>query len=265
LNILDDIIASKRLRLNFEDYDWQLAEVQRTAPIARKLRTPRAFRNSLAAHAPVAIIAEIKRRSPSKGPIRPDLVPEGIGVSFTNAGAAAISVLTEEDFFGGSLMDMRAVRHGSDIPILRKDFIIDEFQVFESAAYGADALLLIVAALDTVTLRQLLVFTEALGMDALVEVHNESELERALSVGASLIGVNNRDLTTFEVSLDVGLRLAKLAPLDCLLVAESGISNADDIRRLRDAGYRGFLIGEAFMKAEDPGEALRELLVETSR
>src|SRR2546429_9100831 len=172
-------------------------------------------------------------------------------------GAAAVSVLTEEDYFDGSLDDLCAVRQATSLPILRKDFVFDEYQIYESAAAGADALLLIVAALDDDTLARLRTITEdELGMDALVEVHTAEELDRAVEAGAQVIGVNNRDLSTFEVSLETSVQLASAAPKDTVLISESGIGSADDIQRLRGLGYRGFLIGETLMRADDPKELL---------
>jgi indole-3-glycerol phosphate synthase len=169
-----------------------------------------------------------------------------------------MSVLTEEDYFAGSLDDLRQVKAVVDLPVLRKDFIVDEYQVYESAAAGADAILLIVAVLDDEELLRLRRLAEdELYMDALVEVHTSDEMKRAAACGAKLIGVNNRDLRTFEVSLDTSLRLAREAPAEAVLISESGLKNSDDLRCLYDAGYRGFLIGETLMRAEDPEQALR--------
>lgn len=260
VNILDKIIAAKRIRLaelteavNLGDLRDQAFEIRNGRP-ANRLRT------ALGSTARPAVIAEIKRRSPSKGDLRPGLIPATIGREYERGGAAAISVLTEEDHFGGSLSDLIAVRGATALPILRKDFIVDEFQVYETALAGADALLLIVAALDDGTLKHLLTATESLGLDALVEVHTTDEFHRATGAGATLVGVNNRNLQTFEVSLDVSFELGKLASPDMTLVAESGISTPDDIRKLVAAGYRGFLIGETFMRADSPGRSLEELI-----
>jgi indole-3-glycerol phosphate synthase len=208
----------------------------------------------------VNIIAEFKRRSPSKGEIRRNADPVAIAKTYHLGGAAAVSVLTEEDYFAGSLDDLRAVRQAVPLPILRKDFVFDEYQVYESAAAGADALLLIVAALDDETLARLCTITEdELEMDALVEVHTADELGRAVQAGAQVIGVNNRDLSTFEVSLETSVQLASAAPKDTFLISESGIESADDIQRLRALSYRGFLIGETLMRADDPEELLAHL------
>ncbi len=203
------------------------------------------------------IIAEFKRRSPSKGVIRASADAATMARGYVSAAAAAISVLTEENFFGGSLDDLRVVREAVSIPILRKDFIVDEFQVYESAAAGADALLLVVAVLDDETLARLRLITEdELGMDALVEVHTKGELDRAVSIGAKLIGVNNRDLRTFKVSTKTSVQLARFAPADAVLVSESGLT-PDEVSKLRALGYKGFLVGEALMRAEDPEQQLR--------
>lgn len=208
----------------------------------------------------INIIAEFKRRSPSKGPIRADADLNEVVQNYAAGGAAAISVLTEEDYFSGSLDDLRAVKSSVDLPVLRKDFVFDEYQVYESAAAGADAVLLIVAALDDETLVRLRTLIEdELGMDALIEVHTGEEMQRAIACGANLIGVNNRNLHTFEVSLDTSLSLAKQAPPDTLLISESGLNNSTDLARLRDAGYRGFLIGESLMRSENPERALNDL------
>jgi indole-3-glycerol phosphate synthase len=208
------------------------------------------------------IIAEFKRRSPSKGVIRANADAAKMARSYESGGAAAISVLTEENFFGGSLDDLRTVREAVSIPILRKDFIVDEYQAYEAAAAGADALLLIVAALDDKALARLrLIAEDELGMDALVEVHTEKELGRAIANGAKLIGVNNRNLRTFDVSIETSMQLAGLAPANTLLVSESGL-NPEEVGKLRAVGYRGFLVGEALMRAEDPENELRALIGE---
>lgn len=209
----------------------------------------------------VNIIAEFKRRSPSKGIIRADADPTALARAYERGGAVAVSVLTEEDFFAGSLADLEAVRQAVNLPILRKDFVFDEYQVWESAAAGADAVLLIVAALSDDELYSLRRLAEdQLGLDALVEAHSSEELKRALAAGAKMIGVNNRNLRNFDVSLDVSAQLASEAPEGVILISESGIGNHDDLIRLKDLGYRGFLIGETLMRAEDPEQALRLLV-----
>ncbi|MCA1643361.1 MAG: indole-3-glycerol phosphate synthase TrpC, partial [Acidobacteria bacterium] len=206
------------------------------------------------------VIAEIKRASPSKGELRREVDAASRARSYERGGAAAISVLTEEEFFRGSLGDLREVRAAVSLPVLRKDFIIDEWQVYEAAEAGADALLLIVAALDDATLARLLRLTEdGLGMDALVEVHDAGELRRAESCGAKIVGVNNRNLRTFEVSLETSVELARAAETSALLVSESGLRARADLERLGALGFRGFLVGETLMRSDDPETLLREL------
>ncbi|MBN2241844.1 MAG: indole-3-glycerol phosphate synthase TrpC [Acidobacteria bacterium] len=206
-----------------------------------------------------AIIAEIKRASPSAGLLREDFDPEGIARQYRQSGAAALSVVTEVHHFRGNLEILAALRWHTDLPLLRKDFIIDPYQLIEARRVGADAVLLIAALMDAADLRLMILEAERLGMDALVEVHDQDELRKALDAGAGLVGVNNRDLRTLEVSLDVSLDLAPIIPAKVVAVAESGIRTADDIRRLADAGYQGFLVGEHLMRAASPGAALREL------
>jgi indole-3-glycerol phosphate synthase len=219
----------------------------------------RPFKKALLARAP-AIIAEVKRASPSAGLIRGDFDPVKIASEFRKAGAAAISVLTEVHHFRGSLEILENLRWNVRMPLLRKDFIVDPYQILEARQAGADAVLLIAALLDTAMLKDLRMEAERLGMEALVEVHDEAELKRALEAGATLIGVNSRDLRTFQVSLDVPLRLARMMPEEVLPVAESGIRTAEDLRRLAAAGYRAFLIGEQLMRAPSPGAALSEMI-----
>jgi indole-3-glycerol phosphate synthase len=208
----------------------------------------------------VNVIAEFKRASPSKGEIRAGASAAETARAYERGGAAAVSVLTEEDYFRGSLNDLAEVKTATRLPVLRKDFVFDEYQVFESAAAGADALLLIVAALDDAALAALLRLTEdEVGMDALVEVHTAEELGRAVEAGAHVVGVNNRDLRTFEVSLETSVGLAARAPAGTLLVSESGIGDAADVARLRACGFQAFLVGETLMRAESPEAALRSL------
>jgi indole-3-glycerol phosphate synthase len=205
------------------------------------------------------IIAEIKRSSPSAGILREDFDPAAIAGEYQKGGAAAISVVTEASFFGGRLETLAGLRWQTELPLLRKDFIVDSYQILEARHAGADAVLLIAALLDGFALGELRGCAEELGMDALVEVHSEHELQRALAAGSSVIGVNSRDLKTFEVSLEVSLRLASGLPVDVLAIAESGICSAEDVRRLARAGYRGFLVGTTLMRAPSPGAALAEL------
>lgn len=206
-----------------------------------------------------AVISEIKKASPSAGIIRRDFDPLAIAGEYRKGGAAGLSVITEVHHFQGSLETLAMLRCHTDLPLLRKDFVVDPYQILEARCAGADAVLLIAALLEAVDLEFLRLEAERLGMDALVEVHNEEELRKALDTGAGFVGVNNRDLRTFKVSLDVSLDLARLIPSGIPAVAESGIKTADDIRTLLAAGYRGFLVGEQLMRAPSPGEALREL------
>jgi indole-3-glycerol phosphate synthase len=207
------------------------------------------------------IIAEFKRRSPSAGILRCDRSAEEVARSYERGGACAISVLTDEPYFGGSIADLCAVRSTADLPILRKDFIIDPIQIYEAAAAGADAVLLIVAALNDAVLADLRYIAEdQLGLDALVEVHTSEELHRALNAGAKILGVNNRDLQTFQVSLETSERLIAEAPKEKVMVSESGLQNAQSLRRLHELGFDGFLIGETLMRASDAEKALRDLI-----
>ena len=243
------------------------AELQRAAvPLAEwdqraKEQMPhrRDFCAALKARVP-AIIAEIKKASPSKGAIAPEISPAQVAREYEQGGAAALSVLTDQKFFQGSLEDLAQARQATHLPVLRKDFILDEIQIAEAAASGADAVLLIAAALSPERLRRLRQYAEQFRMAALVEVHDENELEAALASGATLVGVNNRDLRTFEVTLETSLRLAPRMPADVLKVSESGIESAEGIRRLRDAGFDAFLIGERLVRSPDRAAALKALL-----
>ena len=207
------------------------------------------------------IIAEFKRSSPSVGTIRDDLSPADVARHYERGGACAISVLTDEEYFGGSIEDLSAVRSSTHLPVLRKDFIVDPIQIYEAAIAGADVILLIVAALDDDSLGKLRkVAEDELELDALIEVHRSDELDRALNAGARIVGVNNRDLQTFEVSLSTSERLIAEAPADRLMLSESGLRDPEDLRHLHALGFHGFLIGETLMRAKDPETALRDLL-----
>jgi indole-3-glycerol phosphate synthase len=255
MNILSEIIADKKIRVEASKRAVSLAHLRATALEIRAGAKAHALRVALSGDA-INIIAEFKRRSPSKGIIRDNADAATIARSYESAGAAAISVLTEENYFAGSLADLCAAREVVSIPLLRKDFIFDEYQVYESAAASADALLLVVATLDDETLAHLLRLTEELGMDALVEVHTKEEMDRAVVHEAKLIGVNNRDLRTFEVSTETSMQLAQFAQADAVLVSESGLT-PDELRKLMAVGYKGFLVGEALMRAADPERQLR--------
>jgi indole-3-glycerol phosphate synthase len=212
------------------------------------------------------IIAEFKRRSPSLGIIRDDLSVDEVARRCERGGACAISVLTDEEFFGGSIADLRLARSSTNLPLLRKDFIIDPIQIYEAAIAGADAVLLIVAALDDASLKELRALAEdELGLDALVEVHGSAELNRALNADAKIIGVNNRNLRTFRISLDTSERLIAEAPRDRIMISESGLQSAKSLRHLQALGFRGFLIGEALMGSSDPETALRDLIASGER
>lgn len=247
----DEVAAARRAR--------PLPELRREA---EAMPPTRGFAAALAARVgagQAAVIAEIKRASPSKGLLRADFDPPAIARSYLAGGAACLSVLTDGPFFQGSLDDLRAVRAAVDLPLLRKDFLLDAYQIYEARAAGADCILLIVAALDDVRLRDFAALARELGLDTLVEVHDEAELDRAARLEPTLLGVNNRNLHTFETTLDTTVRLARRAPAGCLLVAESGIHSRDDVALIRAADVHAFLVGEAFMRAPDPGARLREL------
>jgi indole-3-glycerol phosphate synthase len=228
----------------------------------RKNAEPHRLRRALESDSPqLKIIAEFKRRSPSAGIIRDDLTVGEIVRCYERGGACAISVLTDEEYFAGSIADLGAARSSTKLPLLRKDFIIDPMQVFEAAIAGADAVLLIAAALDDTSLTELRTLAEnELGLDALVEVHNSEELNRALNARAKIIGVNNRDLRTFQVSLNTSERLIAEAPRDKIMVSESGLRSAESLLHLHELGFRAFLIGEVLMRAADPAAALRDLI-----
>lgn len=217
-----------------------------------------ALQNKVQADEP-AVIAEIKKASPSKGVLRADFVPADIAQSYAEHGAACLSVLTDEQFFQGSADFLKQARASCHLPVLRKDFMVDPYQIYESRAMGADAILLIVACLDDGQMRELEAIAMGLDMAVLVEVHDEHELERALKLKTPLVGVNNRNLKTFEVSLDTTLRLKALMPAGRLLVCESGIHTREDVLRMRTGGVQAFLVGEAFMRAPDPGQTMADL------
>ena len=224
-----------------------------------KAQPPRDFSGALSREA-YNVIAEMKKASPSRGVLREHYAPATVAMNLELAGAAALSVLTEEEFFRGSLGDLKDAKKATQIPILRKDFIIDPWQVLEARAAGADAFLLIVAILDEATLRELLELGRSLKMEPLVEVHSREETERAAAAGARIIGVNNRDLRDFSVRIDTSLELIEGIPEDCIAVSESGLRTHEDLARLRRAGFDAFLVGEHLMKDTDPAAPLRALL-----
>jgi len=261
---LDSIVAATRQRLSRRISASRRNSGLREMERAAAAHTPRGFRNQLRRvsqdRTAVAVIAELKKASPSKGLIRADFRPSELARDLEQAGAAALSVLTDEQFFQGSLDDLREASSSTSLPCLRKDFIVDEFQIVEARANCADAILLIVAALDQKELVSLAGIARAHSLDVLCEAHDEQELQRALDAGCDLIGINSRNLRTFEVDLETAFRLVEKMPATCVRVAESGIRSGADIARLRSAGYEAFLIGESLMKSERPGEALAKLM-----
>jgi indole-3-glycerol phosphate synthase len=257
--ILDDILAETRRTVASSRARMTMAKAEEAAAA---MAPGRSLAAGLRAAAGMGCIAEFKRRSPSKGWIRRDAEVVRVARAYEAAGAAGLSVLTDTPFFGGSLEDLRQARATVGLPILRKDFLIDPYQVVEARAAGADAVLLIVAALADAELRSLLAATRRWGMEALVETHDADEVARAVAAGAEIVGVNHRDLRTFEMHMDLAARLRPSIPADRLVVAESGIKNADDVRRLRAAGIDAILVGESLMQAPDPATALRALLAE---
>ena len=251
-DILARIVKQKKLELLDREQGLE-------APAEASLGTRRNFAAALQS-APVTIIAEIKKASPSKGVLAGQFDPASIAQAYQRGGAAALSVLTDREHFQGSLEHLRQARAATALPVLRKDFTIDEYQIVEAAAHGADAILLIAAVLDSARLRALRRHAEQYALSVLVEVHDDDELAQALDSGAGIVGVNNRDLRTFEVDLATSLRLAARIPAGVVKVAESGIRSAADISVLRQAGFQAFLVGEHLMRSADPEHALRDLL-----
>lgn len=261
LGVLDTILARTRVTVARAKAARSLEELQAAAAAAPAVRP---FAEALVRPDGIRVIAEHKRRSPSRGAIREDLEPADVARRYEAAGAAALSVLTDEPFFGGRLAHLSEARASTRLPVLRKDFVVDPWQVWEARAAGADAVLLIVAALADGELGGLLAEARAAGMDALVEVHDRAELDRALAAGARVVGVNNRDLRTLEVSLETSLALSEAIPGAIVAVAESGIRTGADLKRLLAAGFDACLVGEQLMASPDPGSALRQLLEDAS-
>jgi indole-3-glycerol phosphate synthase len=251
---LDRILAAHRAvaALDDRDLDGLTVRAQSAEPV-------RGFARALTGGAGVAVIAEVKRASPSKGLLAPDLDAARIAVDYQSGGAAALSVLTDREFFRGSTEDLVAARAATDLPVLRKDFTIAPADVLDARCMGADAVLLIAAALSPQELNDLLNLATSVGLDALVEVHDEDEAQRALAAGAGLIGVNQRDLYSFEVDTDRAVRVARTLPDKVIRVAESGIRDGDDVSRLGAAGFDAVLVGEALVSSPDPARALRQL------
>jgi indole-3-glycerol phosphate synthase len=259
---LSEILSRKRDVVARLRADLASQDLRDRASATRAKATPHRLLRVLQSNSKgVNIIAEFKRRSPSAGTIRNNLSATDVATRYERGGACAMSVLTDEENFGGSILDLAAIRAITNLPLLRKDFIIDEIQIYEAAAVGADAVLLIVAALDDAALTTLRATAEnELGLDAVVEVHTSDELYRAMRAGARIIGVNNRDLHTFRTSLQTSERLIAEAPTDRVMISESGLQNSKSLRRLHALGFRGFLIGEALMRAPDPEAALRNFI-----
>jgi indole-3-glycerol phosphate synthase len=258
-DILDKIVAVKRQEVAAAIQRKSLAVVRADAESRVLTRDfAGALRAKIAAGKP-AVIAEIKKASPSKGVLREDFIPADIAQSYAECGAACLSVLTDVQFFQGEVDYLKQARASCQLPVLRKDFMVDPYQIYESRAMGADCILLIAACLDDAQMKDLEAIARSLDMAVLVEVHDGAELERALQLKTPLIGINNRNLKTFDVSLDTTLSLKAQVPVDRLLVTESGIRTRDDVLRMGAAGVNAFLVGEAFMRAPDPGEALAAL------
>ena len=255
--ILDSIVAHKREELKRDKERTPLQTLKRRIP---NLPPTRDFGAALAAPGAVNLIAEVKRRSPSKGVIREDFDPVEIAKTYAQNGASAISVLTDDRFFGGDLSYLSAIRDAVGLPLLRKDFTIDEFHIYQARAAGADAVLLIAAILAPEQLREFIGIAGRLNLGALVEVHTRAELEIALDVGAEIIGINNRDLKTFHTDVATSFRLRKSIPDDKIVVSESGIHTREDVVRLGEANVNAILVGESLMRSTDIGEKVRELL-----
>jgi len=258
-DILEKILSVKREEVAAAKRSKPLASVRAEAASAAKPRDfSGAVRNKIATGLP-AVVAEIKKASPSKGVLRPDFDPVTIAKSYARHGAACLSVLTDTQFFMGGPEYLVQARAAVDLPVLRKDFLIEAYQVYEARAMGADCILLIVAALDDAVMRELEQAALDVGMSTLVEIHDEAELERALCLETPLLGINNRNLRTFETRLETTLSLLERVPSDRLVITESGIVASADVRRMREAGVDAFLVGEAFMRAPDPGAELTKL------
>ena len=258
-DILKQILARKLEEIEERSKQVGIDEISKCAELAD---SPRGFVNSLKRRldkGDSAVIAEIKKASPSKGVIRKNFDPVQIAISYEKAGAACLSILTDEDFFQGKDDYLVAARAACSLPVIRKDFMMDAYQVYEARALGADCILLIVAALDDATLKNLYQLSAELGMDTLVEVHDAQELRRAMALELAFVGINNRNLRNFETHLSTTLDLLDGLPEDCFVVTESGIHNRADVELMRDHGVNAFLVGEAFMRAEEPGELLSEL------
>ena len=262
-DILEKIVATKHEEVAAAQHKVTLADIRADAESRVMTRDFVGALRAKIARGQAGVIAEIKKASPSKGVIRPDFMPADIAQSYAmgdgKLSAACLSVLTDRQYFQGSSDYLKQARASCDLPVLRKDFMVDPYQIYESRAMGADCILLIVACLEDGQMAELEAIAHSLGMAVLVEVHDERELARALRLKTPLVGINNRNLRTFEVSLDASLRMLGEVPADRLLVTESGIATRDDVKKMRDHGVHAFLVGEAFMRAPEPGEALATL------
>lgn len=255
MNILDKIVANTRKEVDLRKGDISIPELERSQLFGRTpLDVPEFMR------AKSGIIAEIKKKSPSKGIINDKIDVVEVGKGYEAVGASCISVLTDYEFFGGKMEYLTAVKRAVNIPVLRKDFIIDEYQILEAKAIGADMILLIASCLDPATLNNLAMFAKSLGLYVLMEVHDREELDRSLNPFLDLVGVNNRNLKTFDVSVDLSIELAEHIPSEFLKVSESGLMDVSVIPKLKEAGYEGFLIGEAFMRHDDPSSELKKYI-----
>ncbi len=259
MNILDKIVARKKEEVAAAKALKSLNELERTSSFQRE---PFSLREFLTDSQKTGIIAEFKRKSPSKGIINNSVTVEEVTTGYAAAGASALSVLTDKDFFMGHEDDLIAARKVNDIPILRKDFIIDEFQILEAKSIGADIILLIAACLTKEEINRFAKLAKSLGLSTLLEVHNQEELDFSLNQFVDVVGVNNRNLKDFTVSIDTSLQLAETIPSEFLKISESAISNPETIKTLKKAGFNGFLIGENFMKTENPGQAMKEFVAQ---
>jgi indole-3-glycerol phosphate synthase len=257
MNILDKIVINKKIEVAAAKDKTPVAQLERSVAFSRQTYS---FRDFLLAPDRTGIIAEFKRRSPSKGIINDTVSVEDVTTAYASAGASALSVLTDSDFFMGQQIDLLKARAVNQIPILRKDFMIDEYQIIEAKAWGADIILLIAAILTPAEIKSMSALAKSLGLNVLLEVHNLEELQRSIDPNLTAIGVNNRNLADFTVSVETSFQLFKHIPTEFLKISESAISNTDTIKQLKTAGYNGFLIGENFMKEQDPGAAIREFV-----
>jgi len=257
ITILDRIVARKRIEVQAAKKKTSYIKLEEAEYFSR---VPLSFRNFLLDPSRSGIIAEFKRKSPSKGIINDQVKVKKVTQAYAEAGASALSVLTDPAFFMGKKMDLIQARKANQIPVLRKDFMIDEYQIIEAKALGADIILLIAAILTPQEIKKMAALAKSLGLNVLLEVHNLEELERSLDLNVDAIGVNNRNLADFTVSVDTSFTLIKSIPKEFLKVSESAISNPETIRQLKEAGFNGFLIGENFMKEADPGEAMKEFV-----